>query len=103
MNLASTDSYTTMREIPANDDVRAVSIPRGGRVMKLRSWILLLAFILLAATFGARITAQQQVTLCHRPPGNSSNGQTLTVSQGAAQSHFAHGDTAGPCPQSPKK
>jgi hypothetical protein len=71
--------------------------------MKSRSWILLLAFVLFAATFGARMLAQQQVTLCHRPPGSPSNGQTITVSQNAAQSHFAHGDTAGPCPQSPKK
>lgn len=71
--------------------------------MKLKSLILILAFIVLAVTFAARITAQQQVTLCHRPPGNPSNAQTITVGQPAAQNHFAHGDTPGPCPGSPKK
>ena len=41
----------------------------------------------------------QQVEICHRPPGNPSNCHTITVGAKAAQKHVAqHGDTFGPCP-----
>jgi len=40
----------------------------------------------------------QQVTICHRPPENPQNAQTITVSQSAVPAHLAHGDTLGPCP-----
>jgi hypothetical protein len=43
---------------------------------------------------------QERITICHRPPGNPSNGQTLRLPPSAAQSHLAHhpDDTLGPCP-----
>jgi len=43
---------------------------------------------------------QEKVVICHRPPGNPSNAQTLTVSPQGAQNHLAHhpDDTLGPCP-----
>jgi hypothetical protein len=43
---------------------------------------------------------QEKVTICHRPPGNPSNAQTLTLSQSGANAHLSNhpGDTAGPCP-----
>jgi len=37
------------------------------------------------------------VTLCHIPPGNPSNAQTITVSAAAVQAHLNHGDTLGAC------
>lgn len=37
--------------------------------------------------------------VCHHPPGNPENTQTLTVgSIQAVIAHLAHGDSAGPCP-----
>jgi hypothetical protein len=44
-----------------------------------------------------------KVTICHRPPGNPSNEQTLCVGTNAAQGHFSNhpGDTPGECPPSP--
>ena len=39
-----------------------------------------------------------KVVLCHKPPGNPSNGQTIEVGRAAVDAHLAHGDTLGPCP-----
>ena len=43
---------------------------------------------------------QERITICHRPPGNPSNGQTLRLPPSAARAHLAHhpDDTVGPCP-----
>ena len=39
----------------------------------------------------------QQVTLCHIPPGNPGNPQTITVGMAALPAHLAHGDSIGAC------
>jgi hypothetical protein len=46
------------------------------------------------------LSKQYPVTLCHHPPGNPSNAQTITVgSQSAAYAHIQNhpGDHEGPC------
>ena len=37
-------------------------------------------------------------TLCHIPPGNPQNAQTIQLGQGAVPGHLAHGDLLGECP-----
>lgn len=37
----------------------------------------------------------EHVTICHQPPGNPPNTQTITVGQ--LEAHLAHGDTEGAC------
>lgn len=37
------------------------------------------------------------VTICHYPPGNPANVQTITISTNALPAHLAHGDQVGPC------
>ena len=44
-----------------------------------------------------------KATICHKPPGNPSNTQTMTVGQGEVAGHQQHGDTLGPCPASPSQ
>jgi hypothetical protein len=39
----------------------------------------------------------RRVTICHLPPGNPANGQTLTLPEPAIQAHLAHGDVIGAC------
>ncbi len=39
-----------------------------------------------------------KITICHYPPGQPENPQTLSVSVSALTAHFGHGDTIGPCP-----
>src|SRR5215813_4142144 len=39
----------------------------------------------------------QLVDICHFPPGNRPNPQTITISASALASHLAHGDFPGPC------
>lgn len=39
------------------------------------------------------------VTICHIPPGNPNNPQTITISINALQAHLNHGDFIGPCQQ----
>ena len=43
---------------------------------------------------------QERIVICHRPPGNPSNGQTLRLPPPAARAHLEHhpDDTVGPCP-----
>ena len=36
--------------------------------------------------------------VCHLPPGNPDNPQTITVDEAAVPAHFDHGDTLGACP-----
>jgi hypothetical protein len=43
------------------------------------------------------LASPQTVTICHRPPGNPEDVQTITVNSNAVQPHLAHGDTIGPC------
>ena len=49
-----------------------------------------------------------KVIICHYPPGNPGNRNTIEVGQPAVSAHVAHGDTLGPCPsekfdKNPKK
>jgi len=38
-----------------------------------------------------------KVVICHIPPGNPENAQTIEVSEYAVDSHLAHGDSLGDC------
>jgi hypothetical protein len=42
---------------------------------------------------------KKKVTICHRPPGNPSNGQTITIGKPAVKSHLENHkyDRKGPC------
>lgn len=42
-------------------------------------------------------TADQNVTICHVPPGNSDNAHSITVGASAVPAHMAHGDALGAC------
>ena len=42
-------------------------------------------------------SGHSKVTICHLPPGNPSNAQTLSVGQSAVSAHLAHGDYLGEC------
>jgi hypothetical protein len=54
------------------------------------------AIVLFAASAQADPNAGT-VTICHRPPGNPYNFQTITVSADALDAHFAHYDLNIPC------
>ena len=41
----------------------------------------------------------KQITICHIPPGNNNNPQTITIAESAWPAHQAHGDTQGACPE----
>jgi hypothetical protein len=40
----------------------------------------------------------ENVIICHRPPGNPDNAQTLIIDESAVAAHLANGDTIGACP-----
>jgi predicted lipid-binding transport protein (Tim44 family) len=46
----------------------------------------------------ARKQYEEKVAICHRPPGNPDNPNTIFVPESAVPAHLAHGDTRGPCP-----
>ena len=39
----------------------------------------------------------QNVQVCHIPPGNPGNANTICISPNALDTHFRHGDYCGPC------
>ena len=41
--------------------------------------------------------ASDKVVVCHIPPGNTDNPQTISVGESAVPAHLEHGDTLGPC------
>ena len=41
--------------------------------------------------------AGKKVVLCHVPPGNPANAQTISVGEAAISAHLAHGDQLGEC------
>ncbi len=41
---------------------------------------------------------EQQITICHYPPGNTGNPQQIEIPLSAWPAHQAHGDVLGPCP-----
>lgn len=45
----------------------------------------------------------EKCTICHVPPGNPGNAQTLTIGCSAVQAHMRNhpGDCMGPCPCQP--
>lgn len=45
---------------------------------------------------------EEKVTICHKPPGNTSNTQTLIIPRSALQAHLEHGDALGYCPDDTK-
>ena len=47
--------------------------------------------------WGVSLDEDDQVTICHMPPGRPSNGRTITISINALPAHLAHGDIIGPC------
>jgi len=55
----------------------------------------LFAIALLAAAETAH--AAKKVTVCHIPPGNPTQQQTISVGEAAVSAHLAHGDQAGAC------
>jgi len=42
-------------------------------------------------------TPEEQVILCHVPPGNPDNAHTITIGASAVPAHLAHGDSLGSC------
>ena len=56
-----------------------------------------LLFLLAGTAFAGQA---DKVTLCHYPPDDPENPQTLIVGGDAVADHLAHGDTLGACPPS---
>ena len=48
-------------------------------------------------TLTVTVPRKVMVTICHIPPGNPSNAQTITVGAAAVNAHLNHGDTLGAC------
>ncbi len=42
---------------------------------------------------------EQKITICHIPPGNPNNPQTIEIPLSAWPAHQAHGDVMGACPE----
>ena len=51
----------------------------------------------IAAARSANTCEPGKVTICHLPPGNPDNPQTLCVDENAVSAHLAHGDYQGEC------
>jgi len=60
--------------------------------------LLAAAVVVAGGALGSAAAAgQQKVQVCHRPPGNPNNYQTITIGAPALPAHLAHGDLVGAC------
>src|SRR5262245_11774812 len=64
------------------------------RCCSLALWSLFTVLILSSPVLAG---ANDRVEICHRPPDNPQNVQTITVGANALAAHLAHGDFPGPC------
>ena len=49
------------------------------------------------ALASSALAGEAKVQVCHRPPGNPNNYQTITIGASALPAHLAHGDLPGAC------
>ena len=70
----------------------------GRHRLAVASAAMLAALVLLAPT-AAATGGQEKVEICHVPPGNPDNPQTLRVGAKAVEAHLKNhpGDSVGPC------
>jgi hypothetical protein len=62
-------------------------------------FVILLSSIFTIPSFSqmAQAAPDPKITICHLPPGNPENIQTISVGPSAIQSHLDHGDLVGDC------
>ena len=56
----------------------------------------LLGFVVILLSVSS-VAAGDKITLCHRPPGNPGNTQTIRIGASAVPAHLKHDDTLGEC------
>ncbi len=56
------------------------------------------AFVIGTIFASTDVFAASKVTICHIPPGNPDNPQTIKIKNNALPAHLAHDDTEGACP-----
>lgn len=71
---------------PAGATIRIVATNEGGMDQKEQSITCMPPVI------------DKKITICHYPPGNHDNPQTIEISENAWPAHQAHGDIMGACP-----
>jgi len=65
---------------------------------KIRSGVFFLLAVAAKVVLASGVAhAEKKVTVCHRPPGNPENPQTILVGEPAVNAHLAHGDALGAC------
>ena len=63
--------------------------------MKRLTTVLMIGAVLLFGS--AAMAGAPKVDICHIPPGNPGNPQSISVGASAVPAHLAHGDTLGGC------
>lgn len=61
--------------------------------------LILISLIISNVAISVFAQSDSTVTICHYPPGNTDNPQTITVNESALDSHLEHGDSHGSCPE----
>jgi len=56
-------------------------------------WLVSIALL----AFSEIVQGEKKVTICHVPPGNPTNSQTISIAEAALPAHFGHGDQVGAC------
>ncbi len=78
-------------------DTESTSMNRSWRMCAAVSVVALLGGVWPTWTSVSRGGSNDKVEICHFPPGNPGNYQTITIGASALASHLAHGDFPGPC------
>jgi len=65
--------------------------------MQAHRRLIMLTALSLWSSLASAATPEPTMQICHFPPGNPGNYQSITVGLSAVQAHLAHGDFPGPC------
>lgn len=83
---SSTTGSTTSSSVSDFSSATLVCVSRSTAVSTLAS-----------GAGGSDESSSKKATICHIPPGNPDNPQTLSVSKSAVPAHMDHGDSMGTC------
>jgi hypothetical protein len=83
---------------PGNpDNPQTITIPKSALPAHLAHGDQMGTCVPKAVTNPDNNTTEEQITICHIPPGNPDNPQTITIPKSALPAHLAHGDQVGVC------
>jgi copper chaperone CopZ len=108
--VASVQNIKEKQSISVTENGKAIAFEFSNGVVRINNLAFTGSAVFVVTAKNGEGTTSQSVTficqpkeigICHYPPGNRDNPQSITVSESAWPAHEAHGDLKGACPSLP--